>query len=232
MRKHLSAAVALASLCLVASPTLAANGNIGLFFDSSASICAQNDSCGRAATIYVFALLQGASGTGITGAEYQVTCGLNGNPDGFLFNEVFDPIATTLGTGAFNPIDAGARGINLVYPACQTGDGTKVLLETVTAFNLGCLPGETRLRVEKHTTASNQFFQCPLFTLCDAPVFTKVCLGSNLRLCQNPEPPRPNNATCSTSGEAFLNPGPTRANCSVGVASTTWSHVKSLYGSN
>jgi hypothetical protein len=231
VRKHLSAAVALASLCLVASPTLAANGNIGLFFDEGAALCAQTIPCNGTATIYVYALLQGASGTGITGAEYQVTTGLTTAADGYLFNEVFDPAATTLGTGAFNPIDPGARGINMSYPSCQIGDGTKVLLETVAVFNFGCSTAETRLRVEKHVSPSNQFFQCPLFTLCDDPVFTKVCLGSNQALCRNPEPPFPTNATCSTSGQAYINPA-NGHNCLVGVQAATWGQVKGLYGSN
>ncbi len=231
MRKHLSAAVALASLCLVASPTLAANGNIGLFFDQGAALCAQEIPCGGQATIYVFGLLQGASGTGLTGAEYRVTTGLNTAADGYLFNEVFDPAATVLGVGAFNPIDPGARGVNVSYASCQVGDGTKVLLETVLVFNLGCGTGETRLRVEKHNTASNQFFQCPLFTLCDAPVFTKVCLGSNQLLCRNPEPPFATNAICSTSGQAYINATPGH-DCVVGVTQATWSTVKRLYGTN
>ena len=235
MRKHLTAAVALAGLCL-AGPTWAANGNIGLFFDQGAALCQADAACQggmpSVLTLYVYALLQGSSGSGITGAEYSVREGANNtlemNENSWLFSESFDPAATTIGSGAFTPADPSPRGINMAYPSCQHGDGTKVLLETVQILNIGCTSSTLKLTVVKHSTASNQFFQCPLFTLCDAPVFTKVCLGSNLTVCRNPEPPNPNNATCSTSGQAFLNPAP-GFNCTVAVQNQTWSQVKQMY---
>jgi hypothetical protein len=99
---------------------------------------------------------------------------------------------------------------------------------TVDVFNAGCVANEFKFLITKKLSPSNQFYQCPLFTLCDDPVFTKVCLGSNLRTCQNPEPPFPMNATCSTSGEFYLNPGPTR-NCTVAVQQSTWSTMKEMY---
>lgn len=229
MKRQLT--VAIACLCLAASPSLAANGNILITFDQAGALCQQSVPCMGVTTAYVYALLQGASGAGITGAEYRITVGDDSNADGgWLFNETFDPSATTIGSGALTPGDPFARGINIAWGQCQTGDGTKVLIETVQIFNGGCDTAELRLRVEKHSTSSNQFFQCPLFTLCDE-AFTKVCLGSNITVCRNPEPPFPNNATCSMSGEAFLNPGPSR-NCTVGVSQATWSQVKSLYTSN
>jgi hypothetical protein len=109
---------------------------------------------------------------------------------------------------------------------CQTGDGSKVLIETVDIFNGGCDANELALKVVKHDVPSNQFYQCPLFVLCDAPTYTKVCLGSNITACRNPEPPFPNNAQCSTSGEAFVNGS---RNCTVAVTPTNWSSVKALY---
>jgi len=219
-------------LCLAASPALAANGNILITFDQAGALCQQTVPCMGQATAYVYALLQGASGSGITGAEYSIAVGADGTADaGWLFSETFDPAATTIGTGAITPGDPFPRGINVAWGACQTGDGTKVLIETIQILNIGCATQELRLRVVKHSSSSNQFFQCPLFTLCDDPVFTKVCLGSNITTCRNPEPPFPMNATCSSSGEAYLNPGPSR-NCTVGVSQATWSQVKSLYTNN
>lgn len=223
MKRHLTAAVALASLCL-AGPALAANGNIGIYFDSDAALCQGTIPCGQPGTIYVYGLLQGSSGSGITGAEYLVTANAASMWTNYLFSETFDPSATVIGS-AFG---GAATGVNVVWGSCQVGDGTKILLETVQVFNIGCSPTEYRMTVTKKTSASNQFFQCPLFTLCDDPVFTKVCLGSNLTLCRNPEPPFPTNATCSTSGVAYLNPGPGRS-CTVAVANKTWSTMKDLY---
>jgi hypothetical protein len=222
----------MACLSLAAAPAMAANGNILITFDQAGALCQQTLGMGGMTTAYVYALLQGASGSGITGAEYRIDVGDDGNADaGWLFSESFDPAATTIGSGAITPADPALRGINVAWGTCQTGDGTKVLLETIQIFNAGGSTAELRLKVVKHSTPSNQFFQCPLFTLCDAPFYTKVCLGSNLTTCRNPEPPFPMNATCSSSGEAFLNPGPTR-NCTVAVSPATWSQVKNLYTNN
>jgi len=203
-----------------------------MFFDQNGALCQAAVPCGPPVRMYVYALLQGSSGSGITGAEYKVQIGANNNADpGYLFNETFDPAATVIG-GAFNPTDPGTRGVNVSWAACQVGDGTKVLIETVDILNLDCEnTGELALKVVKHDIPSNQFFQCPLFTLCDAPVYTKVCLGSNITTCRNPEPPFPNNSTCSSSGTAFVNPAPGH-NCTVAVTNQAWSTVKGLYRSN
>ena len=179
--------------------------------------------CGSAPVrLYVYAMLQGASQFGITGAEYRVTASNGGA--GWLFAETFNGPAAQIGS-AFPP----NGGTNVAWADCQVGDGTKFLLQYVDIMNVSdCSGSEVILKVVKHFTASNQFFQCPLFTLCDAPYYSKVCLGSNLTTCQNPNPPFANDATCSTSGEAFLNPGPTR-NCTVAVRNESWSTIKGLY---
>jgi len=230
MAKVLTAGLALTAL--LTGSSWAANGNIGLFFDQNAALCQGAVPCGPPVRVWVYGLLQGATQNGITGAEYKVQVGNDNNPDpGFLFNETFDPSATVIG-GAFNPPDNATRGVNIAWPACQVGDGTKVLIETVDILNLDCSnTGEVRLTVVKHDFPSNQFFQCPVFTMCDAPVYTKVCLGSNITTCRNPEPPFPNNATCSSSGTAFVNPAPGH-NCTVAVTNQAWSTVKGLYRSN
>jgi hypothetical protein len=226
-------------LAFASSPTWAGNvnGNIGLFWDTDAALCQMTVPCNPTADpnlnrqLYVYALLHGTSASGITGAEFSVQIGANNSPDPFyLVAETFVTAATVVygpgGATAFNPPDGGARGINVTWPTCQTGDGTKVLIEIVTFANINCHSGELALKVVKHSTSSNQFFQCPLFTLCDEPAFTKVCVGNALIPCANPEPPFPLNATCSTSGEAFINGS---RNCSVGVQETNWSAVKSLF---
>jgi hypothetical protein len=225
---------AIVAMCLPV-PSWGANGNIGIYFDSSAAAYCANIECQCTGRLYVYGLLQGASVSGFTGAEYKVAVGPNTSADpGWLFSETFNPAATVLGTGSFNLGDPQQRGVDVVWPACQQGDGVKVLIETVDIYNGGC-GGELELEVVKHDTPSNAFFQCPLFVLCDAPVYTKVCLGSNLTLCRNPEPPFPINATCSTSGRAFINPAPWRGcgiatfPCQIGVERNPWSRVKALY---
>lgn len=220
----------------------ASDGEIGIFFDPAASQCQASIPCGETGTLYFYALLEGSSIGGITGAEYGLR--INGDNDAepdWVFQETFAPGTVVLGTGAFLPIDATlpwlpdrryrGRGVNVAWPSCQTGDGAKVLLETVQVTNAGCTDQDLVLLVTSHDTPSNQVFQCPLFVLCDGPVYTKVCLGRNLTVCRNPEPPYALNATCSTSGSATISatvrpPLPCRPTA---VRTSTWSGVKRLY---
>jgi len=197
--------------------------------DLGAALYCSSIPCTCWETAYVYALFTGASQSGITGVEYAVTPSNGGA--GFAFVETFHA-PTVVGFGAFPP----HGGVNLAWPSCQTGDGTKLLIETVRILNLSdCSGNEIVLTVTKKYQSSNQFFQCPLFVLCDAPVYTKVCLGSNVTICQNPEPPYPFNAWCSTGGVAFLNP--VRACHDVDLASVcpvpttpqAWSAFKQLY---
>ena len=106
-----------------------------------------------------------------------------------------------------------------------------VLLQTIRVYNLSCDTGELPLQVISHDIASNPFFQCPLFNLCDDPVFTKVCLGTDLTICRNPRPPFAMKATCSTSGHALINPqGETSADCEpTAVQPSSWSTMKGMY---
>src|SRR5262245_17702707 len=120
MRRHILGAVAAVWL---AAPAWAANGNIGLFFDNPPSTFCTALKCHCMATLYVFAFLQGASLPGITGCEYRVAVGPTSttysgcpavNPvqpadPCYLYSEHFDPSATVLGSGAFNPVDNGTN---------------------------------------------------------------------------------------------------------------------------
>lgn len=239
MRRALISAIAITSLNVSAWAT---DGNIVLVFDPDASTCQATVPCRCTATLYVYGLLAGASANGFIVAEYKVATGPDSNADpGWLFAESFDPGAIVIGAGAFTPADPLPRGVDVAWPTCQQGDGYKVLIETVRVTAVDCQLSidELQLHVVKHDSPSNQFFQCPLFALCDAPVYTKVCLGSNLTACPNPEPPHANDATCSTSGLAWLNPIPTRLctttpgpidiDCPVAALPETWSGVKGLY---
>jgi hypothetical protein len=174
-------AICAAVILLAATPVWASNGAIGLFFDVYGYSCSMPIPAGCSGRLYVVGLLKGSSASGFTGAEYKVRVGANSNADpGWVFSETFDPNAIVLGTGAFTPADPLARGVDVAWPLCQQGDGSRVLIETVDVFNVGGSTSELPLFVVKHDHASNQFFQCPAFVLCDAPVYTLVCLGTNL----------------------------------------------------
>jgi hypothetical protein len=228
-----------ASLLLaLASPAWPSNGEIGLFFDPSGSKCVQSIPCTGFGKLYVVAMLEGASIEGITGAEYSIRIGPDRGADaGWTFAEDFTEEASVVLGKAFYPTDIDThqdpfvpgRGVNIAFSECVRGEGGRVLLEEVAVANSACSTDPLPLRVVKHDYFSHRNFLCPLFTLCDAPSFTKVCLGSDLHSC--PNLPWVGDATCSTSGGAIINPRPGEsAPCpKVAVEPRSWSSMKQLY---
>jgi hypothetical protein len=235
--RTLSLAIGLSSI-LAAQVALASDGDIRILFDPNQ--CSTTIPCGESRTLYVYAELAGATANGITGVEYSIRLGLDGAPEsGWTFSEEFAPGAVAVGSGAFDPPDQLAimprfvrgRGINAAWPTCQTGSDGLVLIETVEVTNTGCTQDELQLLVWSHDTPRNGYFLCPLATLCDAPFYTKVCLGSNVTPCPSPEGANGPPAQCSTSGEAVINPvANSLSPCApTAVEETTWSGVKRLY---
>jgi len=198
-------------------------------------------------TINVYAELKGASAGGITGAEYAGTFGATTAADpGYFFLEIPNPMATTVLGSAFFPPDPAPRGQNIVFDTCQDGLGTgRVLLATLIVIpTVPCgstqLPPQINMSTVQHFLPSNVYFRCPLFTLCDAPAYTKVCLGDNITLCRTPVPPFPTASQCSTSGAFAINdptspgigacqPPPGKTAAAATIESTTWGNVKGLY---
>lgn len=179
------------ALCLGAGSASASS--IGVFFAPDGSDCDATAAPFAPFLTYIGAVLGGdAAGPGITGAEFRC--------DGFdpsWFNTVTPNPASSLALG--NPI---AGGCNIAFPGCQSG--SFVLLYTVQSIALAPITGRN-FTILKHTTSSNPNFQCPLVTLCDAPVFSLFCVSG---------------------GQGFLNqPGP----CTVGVEQKSWSQVKSMF---
>jgi hypothetical protein len=230
-----------ASALLLLAPVSArsADGHIRLFFDPNQ--CRGEIPCGESRNLYVYAELEGATAGGITGLEFGMQIGNDSAADpGWSFYEEFSPgITVTLGSGAFGPGDQlvitprrnRGRGVNLAWGECQGGINGLVLLETVQITNVGCTGAELRVITTGHDLPSNQFFLCPLAVLCDAPAFSKVCLGSTVTPCINPEGPRGDPALCSLSGEAVVNPAAnSQSPCRVtAVTPSSWSGVKGLY---
>jgi hypothetical protein len=223
-------------------------------------------SCTEQITLKIYAVLKGASAGGITGCEFLGSVGptvyANSAPfmhesaadPGWLFIELPNPTATVRLGNAFRPDDTGdtsqaPRGLQQSWDTCQTGSDGKVLIEEVVLGRTAvCGPGQTpatlQLSTGGHDSPSNQFFRCPLFTLCDAPAFTKVCLGDDIHTCNSPVPPFANLSSCSTSGLFTINPAPDPgtghvkdygdcAKSSKGGATAadhaTWSEMKSVY---
>jgi hypothetical protein len=182
------------TLCLFAGAAFGQSN--GVFFDQTATDCDATIPANSPATWYIIAILGGPSAGGITGAEFRQ----DGTPGTYFMSANANPAANlTIG----NPLTGGC---NIAFPDCQTGGGTgHVLLYTINGFASGDAVPQTYLSILKHTTPSRPDLQCPLLVLCDAPVYTQVCVGG---------------------GQAIVNGVP----CTVAVEPKSWSQVKSLYG--
>jgi hypothetical protein len=224
---------------LVGAQAQASNGMIYMYTQNDGNPCDITVPGGPPAYIYVYARLYGATVDGITGVEFKIQEGLNNNADlgGYMFSETFDPSATVLGLGAFSPVDPAGRGVTIAWPTCQQGTNVMpyerwVLIETVAILNPLGSTAEMKLLAVKSDFYSNEYFKCPLFVLCDAPVYTKVCTGYTVACAEDAPPsPPPLTSLCSTSGYAYIN-SPYGCHCCVGVTQSTWSQVKSLYKGN
>jgi len=109
---------------------------------------------------------------GITGAEFGVT--------GFEGLTGFPPSGSYLVTSTPNPSsgislgDPITGGTNIAFSTCQTSSA--VLLYTLHVVNFS--DSQLRpLRIVARQPPSNPSFNCPLITLCDAPVYTAQCAG-------------------------------------------------------
>lgn len=205
------------------------NGTIGIYADGAGASCAIQAAAGVPALAHVLMTLGGETATGITGAEFRIEIGApagyffiwNGN--GALFNTI---IGSPIDDTPANPDDP--KGCNMAAATCQPNDhtpaaGDKVLLGTIQILNFGAgLPCD--LIVKRKTPPSNPTLaDCPLVTLCDAPVFTKACLSAQ----PSSLPPGTGEAKHFI---ATLNKAPGAGSCGfVGVEQKTWSSMKSLF---
>jgi hypothetical protein len=179
------------ALCLAFGSANASS--IGVFFAQDGSDCDNTNAPNSPITWYLSAVLGGDAGAGgITGAEFR----MDGTPSGWFITPTRNPNAN---------IDVGSPltgGTNIAFPSCQAGANGIVLLFTCSGFATTNPSGY--FSVLRHNNPSSPDFPCPLLVLCDAPVFTKICVPG---------------------GQGIINGG----NCTVGVEQKSWSSVKSLY---
>lgn len=93
-------------------------------------------------------------------------------------------------------------------------------------------PPPLHLQIVQHLGPSNRSMRCPLFTFCDAPAFTKGCLGSNEHPCNLQFPPFAQQARCSSSGSFEINGKGDLGHGGKGKPESpglTWGGVKALY---
>jgi hypothetical protein len=202
------------------------NGFLGLYSDAAGTIC--DFSGAGVTTVHLIATTAGGSAGGITGAEFRIEIG---NPTGYLFNYSGPSGATVIGSPVDDtPADnTDPKGVNIAF-ACKPGPppqgmaGDRIDMGTLTIINLGT-GGPTTLKIKEKTPPSNiSLAPCPLFTECDDPAFTAVCMtirSDQPGLTEEPV------TFCASVGGAPCVPYPT---CGfVGVESSTWSRVKAVY---
>ena len=203
------------------------NGTLGIYNDAAGSSCCLQAPAGVPTLAYVLMTLGGQTATGISGAEFRIEISA---PAGYFF--IWNGNAAAFNTILGSPIDDTPadpndnKGVNMAAAHCQPSDhtpaaGDKVLMGTIQIINFGAgLP--TDLTVKRKSPPSNPVqADCPLVTLCDAPVFTKACLSA-----------QPANLPPGEAKHfiATLNKACGGGSCGfVGVEQKTWSTMKSLF---
>lgn len=104
----------------------------------------------------------GATVSGMTGAEFQIV----GLPAGWTATAVPNPGASVV---VGSPLTGG---VDIVFPDCHVEPDVALytLIITPTTNEVA------NLSITQHQSPSNPNYPCPLVILCDAPVFTKVCV--------------------------------------------------------
>ena len=150
------------------------DGYVGIYADSNGTAPCVTIPPLQARLLYVLAKLDGTSANGITGAEFRIEVE---NPDGWMFSYYPPPAQILVG----NPVDLDpadpddGSGLSIALASCLPPANGIVSLGTLLAFNMS--GDATRLSIKRHSTPTNAYYPCPLFTLCDAPEYTSVCMG-------------------------------------------------------
>jgi len=189
--------LALLALSCGGIPAAAGGLGIGIFGDSGCETTCIHISQAGQFQFYVRADLAGVE---MNGASFRI----EGLPAGlFLSLDYSLPCADCpCGiAGCSNPFTT--PGIDMFWPFCQTE--TCVQLFRAFGFATVVPPQDTVLRVVGRTPPLDPMFDCPMITLCDAPVFTRMCVEG---------------------GVATINPSGV---CPVAIEAASWSQIKSLY---
>ena len=195
--------LAVAGFMAVSTPASAQY--IGLFTDANATSCAAQVGHNPRVDLHVIAILEGDV-TEMTGAQFLITgIPATWTPQNVLW--VPDVGSTfSLGNPLFPTPPRATAGVNVVFSSCKQAStnrrvplGRVVLLGPPTEDNV-------RLQVSRFDLVPPDP-NCPFIVACDAPTYSKVCVGG---------------------GEIVLN-GDEPARCQVAIEADTWTTVKSLY---
>jgi hypothetical protein len=165
------------ALALGLSAANAQAQRISIYGDLTGVACNLAIPPGTAGTFHVMASLGGLASGGITGAEFRIDGALPHQAPGWFMTASPDiSSSVTLGNPLTTP------GTNIAFPTCQTGsENGLVHLFTIQAFNSSD-PESHVLRIRARNPPTNSNFDCPLVVLCDAPVYTTVCVNGGFFL--------------------------------------------------
>ncbi len=159
------------------------DGLLGIYFDRDASRCTGSISSGSSTTMYVVLVGEGATSSGITGAEFRIDAS---EARSYLFH-------SESGFGNLQ-LGSASEGWNVAFLTCQSARVVPVMSFQV--LNPGGAAADAILRVTKKTTPTNANFECSSAALCNSPVFTQVCVEGG-KAVLNPATERP----CGSSRE-------------------------------
>jgi hypothetical protein len=201
MRRNLLSASFAACLVLVGAQGFAADGSVAAYVDAAGTQCEGNHG-GGLMTGSVWANLAGATAGGITGVEFRLD---NTNPSDYLISFDAEPGTVYLG-------NVTLTGGNVAFADCQ--GGARVKIGTLSILELSPAMDAT-FTVRQRFEPTHADFQCVRAVLCDAPVYSSVCVGApnsdHWRAVVNPSD--------GVSGDCFP----------VAVEATSWSAVKGLF---
>ncbi len=183
---------------LVSSAHAQSNGVLGIYFDDRASKCSDTFTTGMSRTLWVMLLAEGDTRGGISGAEFRIVAtGATGYS--FSGETIVLPNGFAVGTSALED------GLNVVSTrGCENRLPLPILKLTVLNLSGG---QDATLEIAEKIPPSHRDFPCPLVTLCDNPVFTKVCI---------------------TPDRAVLNPSGS-LRCGIASEQSDWGRIKELY---
>ena len=216
------AAVALA-LCVATAgfaQTPPSNGYIGVFADSARTSCCIDIAPFHGKTLEIFAVLAGETAGGITQAEFRL---IFTDLTGYIPTWIADPGASrAIGSPLPGPQEEN-YGVDVAFSACQGSmAGDAVHLGSLQVVNISGGPGD--ILVTRRLPPTNPSYDCPNLVLCDAPVYTQVCLTVQTPTLDPGQEP--------VIFKTGLNKGSAcdATNCGVvPVTQKTWSSMKELY---
>jgi hypothetical protein len=199
------------------------NGFIGIYADAAGTQCCITAAAFVPATAYVISTLAGATAAGVTGAEFRIEFNPAPSPSYMVSWTANPTLAVSLGSPVDDtPADpTDAKGCNLAFPTCQPLVLTdRIQWGTLSIISLSPSAPAMTLKVKQKSPPSSPVHQCPLFTLCDAPLYTAVDMTLTQEALGGLEP------VIFTS---YINQSGCTACGPVAVAPSTWSGVKELF---